>query len=84
MVRKSALSAVLFALLLASAGVVSYSARAGDDAGELALKPADVALYLQTMRAAANRVRHPTREDTGSLAAREGGPRFHQRGEGRS
>jgi hypothetical protein len=67
MVRKSALSAVLFALLLASAGVVSYSARAGDDAGELALKPADVALYLQTMRAAANRVRHPTREDTDLL-----------------
>ena len=61
------MSAVLFASLLASAGMVSYSAQAGDDAGELALKPADVALYLQIMHAAADRVRHPTKEDTDLL-----------------
>jgi hypothetical protein len=65
--RNSVLSAILFALLLASAGMVSPSAYAGDDSGELALKPADVALYLQTMRAAADRIRHPTKEDTDLL-----------------
>jgi hypothetical protein len=63
--RKSVLSAILFALSFTAFGVVS--ACAGDDSGELALKPVDVALYLQVMHAAADRIRHPTAEDTDLL-----------------
>ncbi len=72
MERGTALAALVFAgfssVFMSFSANPAYAGEAGaNDSGELALTPVDISLYLQTMHAAADRVRHPTKEEADLL-----------------